>query len=118
MRANQIGRDSRLAEKYLMSLVIDLDARSVKPEGHPLVPLKGPVDDEDVVAFASPRASDDVLGWQDKPNNRRSADPFPHRPNVRISWPVPPRSIAVLDLTRDAADCGEQRQLPELLRRR
>jgi crotonobetainyl-CoA:carnitine CoA-transferase CaiB-like acyl-CoA transferase len=44
-----------------MSLVIDLSARTVKPEGHPSVPLKGSVDDEDVVAFASPRASDDVL---------------------------------------------------------
>jgi hypothetical protein len=61
MSANQIGRHSRLVEKYLMSLVIDLDARTVKPEGHPSVPLKGPVEDEDVVAFASRRASDDVL---------------------------------------------------------
>ena len=47
--------------KNLMSLVIDLSARTVKPEGHPSVPLKGPVDDEEVVAFASPKASDDVL---------------------------------------------------------
>jgi hypothetical protein len=61
MSANEIGRDLRLDEKYLMSLVIDLSARTVKPEGHPSVPLKGPIDDEDVVAFASPRASDDVL---------------------------------------------------------
>jgi hypothetical protein len=60
MRANQIGRDSRLVEKYLMSLVIDLGARTVKLEGHSSVPLKGAVN-EDVVAFASPRASDDVL---------------------------------------------------------
>ena len=29
--------------------------------GHPSVPLKESVDDEDVVAFASPKASDDVL---------------------------------------------------------
>ena len=61
MRANEIRHDWRLDEKYLMSLVIDLSARTVKPEGHPSVPLKGAVDDEDVVAFASPRASDDVL---------------------------------------------------------
>jgi hypothetical protein len=60
MRANE-PRQERLDEKYLMSLVIDLSARTVKPEGHPSVPLKGSVDDEDVVAFASPRASDDVL---------------------------------------------------------
>ena len=53
--------DWRLAEKYLMSLVIDMSARTVKPEGHPSVPLKESVDDEDVVAFASPRASDDVV---------------------------------------------------------
>ena len=43
-----------------MSLVIDLSARTVKPEGYSSVPLKEP-NDEDVVAFASPRASDDVL---------------------------------------------------------
>ena len=60
MRANE-PRHERLDEKYLMSLVIDLNARTVKPEGHPSVPLKGSVDDEDVVAFASPKASDDVL---------------------------------------------------------
>ena len=60
MRANE-ARHDRLDEKYLMSLVIDLSARTVKPEGHPSVPLKGSVDDEDVVAFASPRAADDVL---------------------------------------------------------
>ena len=60
MRANE-PRQERLAEKYLMSLVVDLSARTVKPEGHPSVPLKGSVDDEDVVAFASPKASDDVL---------------------------------------------------------
>jgi hypothetical protein len=61
MTANEIRQNWRLDEKYLMSLVIDLSARTVKPEGHPSVPLKEPVDDEDVVAFASPRASDDVL---------------------------------------------------------
>ena len=61
MRANEPQHDWRLAEKYLMSLVIDMSARTVKPEGHPSVPLKESVDDEDVVAFASPRASDDVL---------------------------------------------------------
>src|ERR1700730_3125347 len=60
MRANEIRHDSRLDEKYLMSLVIDLSARTVKPEGYPSVPLKGS-DEEDVVAFATPRASDDVL---------------------------------------------------------
>jgi hypothetical protein len=61
MRANEPRQDWRLAEKYLMSLVVDLTARTVKPEGHPSVPLKQSVDDEDVVAFASPKASDDVL---------------------------------------------------------
>jgi hypothetical protein len=60
MRANE-PRQERLDEKYLMSLVIDLSARTAKPEGHPSVPLKGSVEDEDIVAFASPRASDDVL---------------------------------------------------------
>jgi hypothetical protein len=60
MRANE-PRHERLDEKYLMSLVIDLSARTVKPEGHPSVPLKESIDDEDVVAFASPRASDDIL---------------------------------------------------------
>ena len=60
MRANEPGRD-RLDEKYLMSLVIDLGARTAKPEGHPSVQLKASGDDEDVVAFASPRTSDDVL---------------------------------------------------------
>jgi hypothetical protein len=61
MRANEPRHDWRLDEKYLMSLVIDLSGRTVKPEGHPSVPLKESVDDEDVVAFASPRASDDIL---------------------------------------------------------
>ena len=60
MRANE-PRQERLDEKYLMSLVIDLSARTAKPEGHASVPLKGSVEDEDIVAFASPRASDDVL---------------------------------------------------------
>jgi hypothetical protein len=55
MRANE-PRHERLDEKYLMSLVIDLSARTVKPEGHPSAPIKASVDDEDVVAFASPRA--------------------------------------------------------------
>jgi hypothetical protein len=44
-----------------MSLAVDLTARTIKLEGHPSVPLKQSVDDEDIVAFASPRASDDVL---------------------------------------------------------
>lgn len=61
MRANEPRHDWRLGEKYLMSLVIDLGARTVKPEGHPSVPLKQSADDEDVVAFASPKAADDVL---------------------------------------------------------
>ena len=61
MSAMKSGTIGRLDEKYLMSLVIDLSARTVKPEGHPSVPLKGPVEDQDIVAFASPRASDDVL---------------------------------------------------------
>jgi hypothetical protein len=47
-------------EKHLMSLVIDLSARTVKVEGHPSVPIKGPVD-EDAVAFASSKTADDVL---------------------------------------------------------
>jgi hypothetical protein len=41
--------------------VIDLSARTAKPEGHEPVPLKRSVEDEDIVAFASPKASDDVL---------------------------------------------------------
>ena len=60
MRANE-PRQERLAEKYLMSLVIDLSARTAKPEGHEPVPLKRSVEDEDIVAFASPKVSDDVL---------------------------------------------------------
>jgi hypothetical protein len=75
MRANEPRHDWRLDEKYLMSLVIDLSARTVKPEGHPSVPLKGSVDDEDVVAFASPRASDDVL---DGRLNRRTGEALIH----------------------------------------
>ena len=31
-------------EKYLVSLAIDLNARTVKVEGHSSVPIKGPVD--------------------------------------------------------------------------
>src|SRR5262249_6785042 len=61
MRANEPRQDWRLGEKYLMSLVIDLSAQTAKPEGHPPVPLKQSSDDEDVIAFASPKASDDVL---------------------------------------------------------
>ncbi len=61
MHANEPQQDRRLGEKYLMSLVIDLSARTVKPEGHPTVPIKGSVDDQEVVAFASPKASDDVM---------------------------------------------------------
>jgi hypothetical protein len=60
MRATQ-PRHERLDEKYLMSLVVDLSTRTIKPEGHPSVPLRESADDEDVVAFASPRVSDDVL---------------------------------------------------------
>ena|SRR5690242_2829333 len=60
MRANVPWLD-RLDEKYLMSLVIDLSARTAKAEGHPSVPLKSSGDAEDVVAFASPKVSDDVL---------------------------------------------------------
>ena len=59
MRANEPRLD-RVDEKYLMSLVIDLGARTAKPEGHPSVPFKSS-GDEEVVAFASPRTSDDVL---------------------------------------------------------
>ncbi len=61
MRANEPRQDLRLGEKYLMSLIVDLSARTVKPEGHPTVPIKGSVDDQEVVAFASPKASDDVI---------------------------------------------------------
>jgi hypothetical protein len=89
MRANE-PRQERLDEKYLMSLVIDLSARTAKPEGHASVPLKGSVEDEDIVAFASR-----CPGWQAKPNNGRGPDPFPYRPNVRISWSVPPGRTAV-----------------------
>ena len=60
MHANE-PREERLVEKYLMSLVIDLSARTAKPEGHEPVPFKRSVEDEDIVAFASPKASDDVL---------------------------------------------------------
>ena len=60
MRANE-PQHGRLDEKYLMSLVIDLGTQTVKAEGHPSVPLKQSAGDEDVVAFASPRTSDDVL---------------------------------------------------------
>jgi hypothetical protein len=47
-------------EKHLISLVIDLGARTVKVEGHPSVPIKGSVD-EDLVAFASSKTADDFL---------------------------------------------------------
>jgi hypothetical protein len=60
MRANEPKHD-RLDERYLLSLVIDLSGRSVKAEGHQPVPFKRFTEDEDVVAFASPKASDDVL---------------------------------------------------------
>lgn len=60
MSANEFGHDSRLVEKSLMALAIDLGDRTVKVEGHPSVPLKISVD-EDLLTFASPRASDDVL---------------------------------------------------------
>ena len=36
-------------------------SRTAKPEGHEPVPLKRSVEDEDIVAFASPKVSDDVL---------------------------------------------------------
>src|SRR6476659_2718721 len=42
MRANE-PRHERSDEKYLVCLVIDLSARTVKPEGHPSVPLRGSV---------------------------------------------------------------------------
>jgi hypothetical protein len=42
MRANE-PRQERLDEKYLMSLVIDLSARTAKPEGHPSVRSKDPL---------------------------------------------------------------------------
>jgi hypothetical protein len=61
IHTNEPRQDWRLGEKYLMSLVIDLSAQTAKPEGHPPVPLKQSSGDEDVIAFASPRASDDVL---------------------------------------------------------
>jgi hypothetical protein len=47
-------------ESYLMSLAIDLGARTVKVEGHGTVPIKGAVDG-DAVAFSSPKTSDDVF---------------------------------------------------------
>jgi hypothetical protein len=46
--------------KYLVSLAIDLNARTVRVEGHPSVPIRGPID-EDVIVFASPKTADDVL---------------------------------------------------------
>jgi hypothetical protein len=54
------GTKATANENYLMSLAIDLDARTVKVEGHPAVPIKGAVD-EDAVAFSSSRTSDDVI---------------------------------------------------------
>jgi hypothetical protein len=59
MRETRVGTSTG-DEKYLLSLAIDLNARTVKVEGHSSVPIKGAVD-EDVVAFASPRMADDVL---------------------------------------------------------
>jgi hypothetical protein len=57
----ELSVDATAADaKHLMSLVIDLSARTIKVEGHPSVPIKGAVD-EDTVAFASPRTADDVL---------------------------------------------------------
>jgi hypothetical protein len=44
-------------ESYLMSLAIDLGARTVRIEGHPAVPIKGAVD-EDAVAFLK---SEDIV---------------------------------------------------------
>ena len=61
MSAMKSGTVARLDGKYLMSLVIDLSARTVKPEGHPPVPFKGSVEDQDIVSFASPRDSNDVM---------------------------------------------------------
>jgi hypothetical protein len=57
----ELSADVNVADdKHLMSLVVDLSARTVKVEGHPSVPIKGTVD-EDAVAFASPKNADDVL---------------------------------------------------------
>jgi hypothetical protein len=57
----EFSADATVADqKHRMSLVIDLSARTVKVEGHPSVPIKGPVD-EDAVAFASSKTADDVL---------------------------------------------------------
>jgi hypothetical protein len=94
MSATKSGTVARLDGKYLMSLVIDLSARTVKPEGHPSVPLKGSVDDEDVVAFASPKASDDVL---DGRLNRITGEALIHflTDPIRVSRPVPSGRIAV-----------------------
>jgi hypothetical protein len=91
MRANE-PRQERLDEKYLMSLVVDLSGRTAKPEGHEPVPLKRSVEDEDIVAFTSPKVSDDVL---DGRLNRITGEALIHFLNVRISRPVPPRRIAV-----------------------
>jgi hypothetical protein len=55
-----MGVGTDVEAKSLLSLVIDLGARTAKVEGHPAVPIRGPVD-EDLVAFASPKTSDDVL---------------------------------------------------------
>jgi hypothetical protein len=83
-------------EKYLMSLLIDLNARTAKVEGHSF-PIKGPID-EDVVAFASPRSADDVL---DGSVNRITGEATIFRePYVQISRPVPPCTIPVLNGSR------------------
>ena len=54
------GTKATANESYLMSLAIDLGARTVKVEGHGTVPIKGAVD-EDAVAFSSPKTSNDVF---------------------------------------------------------
>ena len=92
MRANE-PRQERLAEKYLMSLVIDLSARTAKPEGHEPVPLKRSVEDEDIVAFASPKVSDDVL---DGRLNRITGEALIQCTNFTAGATAPNRCLRIL----------------------
>ena len=83
-------------EKYLVSLRIDLNARTVKVEGHSSVPIKGPVD-EDVVVFASPKTVDDVLNGSVNRITGEALIYFLSNPVFEFRGRVPPCPIAVLD---------------------
>jgi hypothetical protein len=55
-----VRRDPR-DEKHLLSLVIDLSARTATVQGHPTVPINGPLD-EDTIEFHKPGEMKDVTG--------------------------------------------------------